>query len=508
VNGHVRAAALAAAAAEAEREMRKIPLREVQAQYFDILNQFFGKPFSEMKAHGVTPEQIAGHMASQDRIVRAFQSDLEGFVSGMYEFWGHYAPVVEVHLRDLKCLKSIFGGDFFPLSSGNIACSVGLYMDTIVLPDPLLRVLSMAKVMPPRELFRLLTKHALAALGYRDLALAAVTPPIVVIAADPMFLEPRYLNALQVTSDGDLVKHTSLMFGRNFSGSEELGGFLNQLSTADELVAKLVDPKRFLFDSDWSERPSDQFARHVRDTGSQIPSAVGASVGETVYRAFFGRMMQTNDLLFRSARHAGTPLVDAPTSWQYLLWKYEYDSGPSGRSREEMQEVVISRAIASEGRTEFSMLSGIPAEALIELRLNGAMAQLRETIRSGLTDLDLAPPDSLPKVAEEVIAAIDSSLEKHELELRDVTASRRKFFGLDVSRWIVTGGLSVAAALAHNMGLALLAAATPPILGAPSIPDLRKRWQELQSRSEKLQRSPSAILFRYLGPKFGFPSEG
>jgi len=151
----VNATALAAFSAKAEREMRKVPLRESQVQYFDILEQFFGTPFSEMKAHGLAPARIAEHMASQERMVRAFQSDLDEFASGMHEFWEYHGPIVELHLRDLNCMKSVFGGDVFPSYTANIACSVGLYMDTVVLPDPLLRILSLAKVMPPREAFRL-----------------------------------------------------------------------------------------------------------------------------------------------------------------------------------------------------------------------------------------------------------------------------------------------------------------------------------------------------------------
>jgi len=321
VNGSVRAAALAFAGARTQREMRKIPLRDVQAEYFGILDEFFGKAFSEMKAHGVTPAQVAEHLSSQDNILSAFQSDVGEFSSGMFEFWDHYGPVVELHLKDLKCLKSVFGGDVFPSYAANIACSVGLYMDTVILPDPLLRILAMAEVTVPRETCRLVTKHALSALGYRDLALADVDPPIVVVVPDPMFTEPSYRSALQVTSDGDVVKHVSAMFGRKFSSIEQLQEFLRQLPSANELAARLTDPRRFLFDSDWSGPPSEQFARYVRDTASRIPGAVGASVAEVSYRSFLGRMMQTNDLLFRSARYTGTPLIDAPTSWQYLLWK-------------------------------------------------------------------------------------------------------------------------------------------------------------------------------------------
>jgi hypothetical protein len=112
------------------------------------------------------------------------------------------------------------------------------------------------------------------------------------------------------------------------------------------------------------------------------------------------------------------------------------------------------------------MLSGVPAAALIELRRNGAMSGLRETIRTGLSEIDLASPDSFSRVADEVIGIIDRTFEEHDRELRGITSSRRKFFGLDVSRWVAGGRLSVAAALAHNVGLAVLAAATPSIVGA------------------------------------------
>src|ERR1017187_781363 len=506
VNGSVRAAALAAAGAKATREMRKIPLRDVQAAYFEILDRFFGKPFSEMKAHGLTPAHIAEHLASQEAIVGAFDAELEEFASGMHEFWEYYARVVELHLRELKCLKSVFGGDVFPSYSANIACSVGLYMDTIVLPDPLMRILSMAKVTAPRECCRLVTKHALSALGYRDLALADVDPPMVVVAADPMFLNPSYLTALEATSKEEVVKHASTKFGCTFPTTEALQSFLSQFLTADKWVAKRVDPTRLLFDSDWSETLPEQFARYTQDTASWFPGTVGASVAETTYRAFFGRMMQTNDLLFRSAGYRGTPLIDAATSWQYLLWKYEYDSDCSGMSQKEMQETVISKAIATEGSTEFGMLSGVSPQSLIELRRKGAMASLREAIRNGLKDIDLSSLDSLPRVADEVIATIDRKFEEHDRELRGIISSRRKFFGQDVSRCVVVGGLSIAAALTQNVSLAILAAAAPFTVGAPSIPDLRKQWQSLQAQSQELQRSPAAILFRHLGHKFGFSS--
>jgi hypothetical protein len=60
------------------------------------------------------------------------------------------------------------------------------------------------------------------------------------------------------------------------------------------------------------------------------------------------------------------------------------------------------------------------------------VASLQETIRNDIKDIDLPSPDSLPRVADEVIAVIDRTFEEHDRELRAITSSWRKFFGLDV----------------------------------------------------------------------------
>jgi hypothetical protein len=149
VSGSVRALALATAGVRYERAIRKIPLQEVQEQYFASLGEFFGAAFDQMKSHGASPQEIANAIAKSDKAVTAFTSGLGEFAAGLQEFWDHYGPVVGAHLSDMRSLKVVFGGDFFPSYTANIACSVGLYTDTIVLPDPLHRITLFHGTMPP-----------------------------------------------------------------------------------------------------------------------------------------------------------------------------------------------------------------------------------------------------------------------------------------------------------------------------------------------------------------------
>jgi hypothetical protein len=162
-------------------------------------------------------------------------------------------------------LKVIFGGDLFPSYTDNIACSVGLYTDTIVLPDPLHRLTKLRSIMASRELFRLSVKHALNALNYRDLALADVHSPIVVIAPDYL-ADESYRRSLMVAGEADTLEHCSRLFGRNFASIQELRGFLQQFHSMNSMLSSITDPTRLLFDVGFA----DQFNRYKKDYISHV----------------------------------------------------------------------------------------------------------------------------------------------------------------------------------------------------------------------------------------------
>lgn len=499
VGSSVRALALAVAAAETHRAMKQIRILEVNRQYFDILDPIFSKPFAEMKRHGLNPQIVAEDMASRDNLVKAFTSDLESLAEGLKEFWDYYGPIVQAHLQDLQSLKVVFGGDIFPSYRANIACSVGLYADTVVLPDPLHKLMTFAGIMAPKELLRLAVKHALNALSYKELALAEVDVPIVVITPDYL-ADADYRSALQIAAEEDTLEHYSRMFGAEFSSRDQFVEFLRPFSSYEALVSKISDPTRMLFDTEWSGTLLEQFKRYAEEFPGQFGATADAR--GVLEQMLLGRMMQTNDAVFRGFRYGGTPLIDAPTSWRYLQWKYEYQ-GSSLEKGESRRDVLIARTIALEG-VQHNMLSGIPSDALLELRKNGASADLREIIRKGIKEIDTVSEDDLVNVGKQVINNIDSVLAVHAQELNALSASRRKFYGIDIGRWIVPGALSIAASTVHSVPLAFLAAAST-MSGSLRPEELRNRYQELKAESARLRRSPAGIMFRHLKSQFGFP---
>jgi hypothetical protein len=292
-----------------------------------------------------------------------------------------------------------------------------------------------------------------------------------------------------------------LLFDRQFGDIQELSNFLAQMHGVEDVVQKIVRHDRLLFDTEWSGSAEANIRRYVAETVSSFESPLKSlPAGSIVGMAISGRMMQAADALLGSSDNGGSPLIDAPTSWQYLLWKYEYDGMPE-TSVHSTADMLVANAIAVNGTSELGLLSNVPTDALIDLRREGALNELRTILKQGIQDINEATTSSLEEVSKVVSSNLNNAFEKHERNLRDLSSSRRKFFGRDVSTWLATGTISIAAAKTGNVTLALLTSLLGFTIGAPSLKDVSEKWKEMKTKGKNLKHSPAGILFRHRKPK-------
>ena len=494
VDGLVRSLANIVSVMKYQDELRKIPLMEVQAKYFEILETFFGTPYREMKKYKVTPHEVASSVASKESIVKAFTVDGENFEKGILEFWKTFGPVVEIHVQDLAGLKTIYGGDIFPSYDNNILSKTGLYVDTTVLPDPMLRVAPFFRDMKPERAVYYLTKHALSALAIKDLALADVNPPIAIIAPDYFPLDENARSFVQSAAEGDSLTHFETAFGFTCESPKKLDEFLKGLRDVSVLRNKLKSPERILFDIEWRDLPfAEQWERAQKKLAEFDKTDFGsAPLGEKLKFFTVGRMMQTNEIVFKASRLRGVPLIDAPTSWQYFLWKYEYDQQRSREANPELKNIFLVNALQSE---KLAWLGNVPAEALVKLRSEGVLNELREVFAKGINDIENADENSYEKTVRDVIKNIDDSFNEHRKKLDIQSRKTKTFFGYDVAPWIVTGGISIAAASTGNIPLSIISAVAG-MIGCSSVRELWKNGKEILEQKSKIQRSPVGILFQ------------
>ncbi|OWF75488.1 hypothetical protein B4903_19935, partial [Yersinia frederiksenii] len=107
---------------------------------FNILFSNFGHIYQDMINNNVEPYVIASFLSRQEEYVKSLYDVFEDFFNDVVEFWDTASDIGVFHLQDGKQLKANFAGDLFPSYSENAVSIAGLYVDTITLPCPILRV--------------------------------------------------------------------------------------------------------------------------------------------------------------------------------------------------------------------------------------------------------------------------------------------------------------------------------------------------------------------------------
>ena len=422
--------------------------------------------------------------------------NLKDFLQTIEEFWGSAGPIAIAHVEDMhETLKGVFGGDLFPSAEENIASKCSLYTDTLVLPDPYLRSKHMFERIGDEKKVYYLIKHALNLLQYRELACADITPPIVVILPDTSALEDEEKQFFHRLGQDDALLHAARVFGRKFSSFDEMLEFCGHLDTVERAAAEVHDPKRVLFDVDWEGTLHEQLERAT--TSDIYSSLIGSkSPGIILASQALGRMSTSNELLVKARRLRGTPIIDAPTSWQYFVWKLEYDAAQA-QEIAGLQDLHTIRGLQTLASNEMRWLGRVPPSALIELRKSDALGEVRSILAKGVEELATVKPNNFHRTSDLVFDNIHAAFAAHQKNVDELAAKKWKFAGSDIGSWVVVGSLAATAAATGAPVWGLAALAADQLLDAPKLRDLPKSIKDFAEETNKLKRSPVGILFKY-----------
>ncbi|MCA3061772.1 MAG: hypothetical protein ING60_18380, partial [Rhodocyclaceae bacterium] len=484
VDGLVRSMALGVEAMHDREELKEaISLAEIQTTYFRFLENNFGHFYKIMLERKLTPHDAGMALSGTQAAIEELTKNLKGFLETIDEFWSQTAEVAHAHVEDMHgTLKGVFGGDLFPSHSENIASKCGIYTDTLILPDPFLRSKHLFELGSSEQKAYYLIKHALNLLQYKELACADVTPPIVVVLPDMTALEDEEKQFFNRLGQTDTLTHAAKVFGRTFASFDELMEFASTLDTIERVEAEVADPKRVLFDTAWE---GDFRQKLTRATNAEISALLKTTnPGIIVASQALGRMSTSNELLVKARRLRGTPIIDAPTSWQYFVWKLEYDAESMERDSQ-LPDLHVLRGLQSLAEGEMEWLGKVPPEALIEIRKTGALAEIRGVLAKGVNELAQANPTNFYRTSDHVFDNIHAAFAEHKRNIEELRSKKWKFAGRDMGSWFVVGSLAVTAAATSLPVWGLAAIAADQLLPAPKLKDIPKSIKELASESYK-----------------------
>ena len=493
-DGVVRSLAGAVTLFHDREELKKsVSLSEIQKIYFEFIEQNFGHFYKKMMEKKLTPHYAASVLTQDPKFIEEATKNLDQFLSVVDEFWGNTGEIAHIHVEDMRGnVKGVFGGDLFPVHNENIASKCGIYTDTIVLPDPFLRSKAIFEQYNKKDQAYYLIKHGLSILKYKQLACADIEIPIVVILPDRTILENDEREFCYQLAEKDSLIHLEKLFGRKFGSFEELFEFAQDLDTVEKTVAKINDDSRVLFNTEWKGTTSTQLQKTAEDPNYKLFGT--KSPGEILVMQSFSRMNISNELLIKSRRLNGTPIIEAPTSWQYLVWKMEYDAA---RAEQETNthDLHVVRGLEELAGSEMEWLGNIPADALIEIRQQGAMNEIREILADGINDLISLNPTNFYRSRDKIFDNINQAFVQHKKNINELHRKQWKFAGKDIGSWLVTGSLAIAAVATGTPVWGLAAIAADQLLDAPKLKDIPQSIRELVDKNNEVHKSPVGMLF-------------
>ncbi|MBO9124827.1 MULTISPECIES: hypothetical protein [unclassified Rhizobium] len=493
VDGRVRSMALAAAHVHnREQDKKSISLIDVSRTYFDFVELNCGDLARQAKEHGLNAHQFAMALSRDVEAVTGINKQLPQFLEVLENFWRDAADAVHYHVQDLQGTKAVYGGDLFPSYEQNLASSVGLYTDTIVLSDPFWHSRHVFDMASPERRVYYFAKHAINVLGYRDMALADLEKPIVVFAPFRSSVDDAEEKFLKHITEVDGLKHAAHVFGRSFENVEDLFDYARTLSTPELAVEALADPSRLVFDTEWGGSKLEQVRRSL---GSEWSPVTGDSnAGLMIAGQCLARMGQATDILLKSRYLMGTPLIDAPTSWKYFSWKLEYNSALDDDDRTHLH-MVRGLQHAREGEAQW--LGKIPPAALIEMRKVGAFEEIRTVLSAGVDDIARERPTAYFRSSDKIVENIRDAFDRHGAEVKKLTQRKIKFAGFDIGSLVAVGAVEIAAAITGTPLFGVGAYAATQLIDAPTIRQIPAKFRDLRNAHVELKKSPMGLLFKH-----------
>lgn len=159
------------------------------------------------------------------------------------------------------------------------------------------------------------------------------------------------------------------------------------------------------------------------------------------------------------------------------------------------RDLHVVRGLQELASNEMEWLGNIPSDALIEIRRQGAMDEIREILGKGVNDLVNSNPDNFHRSRDRVFDNIHQAFAQHQEKIKNLREKKWKFAGKHIGSFLVKGSLEIAAAATGMPVWGLAAIAADELLDMPKLRDIPRSIRDLAAETDKIHKSPVGMLF-------------
>jgi hypothetical protein len=160
-----------------------------------------------------------------------------------------------------------------------------------------------------------------------------------------------------------------------------------------------------------------------------------------------------------------------------------------------LKDLHINKALQGLASHDMQWIGNIPSQALIEIRKEGAMDEIRHIISTDINKLIDINPNNFHRTQDQILENLQEAFKKHQENLNNLSTKKWKFAGQDIGSWLVIGGIEVAAALTGTPAWGLAGLTANQLFDPPKLKDIPKSIKDLKEENDKIHKSPVGVLF-------------
>lgn len=339
---------------------------------------------------------------------------------------------------------------------------------------------------------RVAIKYALEMVWHAPLYLAPVAPPIAVLIPDRELgtERPAFDERLAETEPWATLFWSEIL-EREFSSYDEVAAFADGLRSSNELLDAIKRHDVFRLHEDSAADPRSQW-RGVLEDGSKYvagnPRDIDSPRG--ILNMTRSRLMMANDILNTAYAFDAQPLIGAPLSFHYTVWRGRaiQDKVADALGSHVQADLTQTNALLGAG---LDWLGNVTDKQLLLLREKGRLEEMRELFRGATNDLKGVAVQDLETVSRAIDYKLEQGLRRHEEEIRAKDEAFRDDLKIKGGSLIISafGALSPLIWAAPPAWLGLLG-----IVGAANVSQITSALVKHSREEKQLKSAPIAIL--------------
>lgn len=387
-------------------------IKKIYEEYFDLIDSYFGSIKHHLSEDELNHIDLGRKIASYPLVSDLILDATEDINHEIYSFWEKNGKNIVDYSKKSSDLKCLYSGDITPAYVERFVKKSVLYVDTIVVPDPIINLtLMQSQIISDRKYYlNKLIRHVFNIRKLRKLALADTgNRPILIFPTNIQLLQSEKKDSLFKIANDKFVAYINSVFATNYKSHEECIEFVGHLQNAEEILGATQD-KDLLPPFFRASKSLSNFLRDFQGTAKVGPEIfTGKTVGWYFGLYIHSQFIRVEEHKTFCEMLSAEPIYDYDLPWFF----YNHNLTDKG---------IDYGIINSLQKDKFEWIGNndIPMEAYSYLREKGELSYMRSLLRNGITDLKVKKDNDLLETSRQLESNFADAFSQQKAETKSL----------------------------------------------------------------------------------------